>query len=102
MSATAESLIPSLIRWGSKNGKSALETLATGQWDSLISQNGRQLISSSVNGASFTYSFAPGVDVGTIIMAADEAYKRTLAMTAAGTLTDYLTTPLVKRTGVSF
>lgn len=102
MSATAEQLIPSLIRWGNAHGLKALETLAMGQWDSLIKQNGRQLLSSSVNGASFTYSFAPGLDVSTIVFAADEAYKRMYAMTETGTLEAYLQTPLVRRTLVNF
>ena len=102
MSATIEQLIPSLIRWGNSKGIKALETLAMGQWDSLIQQNGRQLISSSVNGASFTYSFAPGVDVSVIIAAADEAYKRMHAMTETDTLADYLNTPTIRRTVASF
>lgn len=102
MPANIEELIPSLIRWGKAKGIRALETMAMGQWDSLIEQNGRQLVSSSVNGESFTYSFAPGLDVSTIISASDEACKRMFQMQEAGTLEAYLTTPIQRRTRVRF
>ena len=86
MPANIDELIPSLVRWGSHNGIAALEQLAMGQWDKLISSNGRQMISSSVNGQSFTYSFAPGLDVSTIIAAADQAYRMMFSLEETGPL----------------
>lgn len=102
MPANIDELIPSLVRWGSHNGIAALEQLAMGQWDKLITQNGRQMISSSVNGQSFTYSFAPGLDVSTIIAAADQAYRLTYALNETGALATYLTTPRMRRTSATF
>jgi len=102
MPANIDELIPSLVRWGSHNGLAALEQLAMGQWDKLITSNGRQMISSSVNGQSFTYSFAPGLDVSTIIAAADQAYRLSYALNETGQLSAYLTTPRMRRTYAIF
>lgn len=102
MSANKEELIPSLVRWGNRQGIAALETLAMGQWDSLIASNGRQLISSSVNGTSFTYSFSPGIDPATIIAAADSAYRILADLTARDVVSEYLSAPPQRRTQATF
>ena len=102
MPANIDELIPSLVRWGSHNGIAALEQLAMGQWDKLITSNGRQMISSSVNGQSFTYSFAPGLDVSTIIAAADQAYRMMYSLEEIDTLSAYLTSRRIRRTTATF
>ena len=102
MPANIDELIPSLVRWGSHNGIAALEQLAMGQWDKLITSNGRQMISSSVNGQSFTYSFAPGLDVTTIIAAADQAYRMMYSLEETDTLAAYLTSRRIRRTTATF
>ena len=102
MAVNLDELIPSLVRWGSHNGISALEQLAMGQWDKLITSNGRQMISSSVNGQSFTYSFAPGLDVSTIIAAADQAYRMMFSLEETGQLAAYLTTRRIRKTSATF
>lgn len=102
MPANIDELIPSLVRWGSHNGIHALEQMAMGQWDKLISSNGRQMISSSVNGQSFTYSFAPGLDVSTIIAASDQAYRLMFSLQETKQLDAYLTNRRMSRTRATF
>lgn len=99
-----QDLIPSLILWAGEDGKgaNALKVIATGQWDSLKKQGGRQLISSTLNGKSFNFAFDKNVSASTLAKAATEAYKQFLAMDAAGTLAAYQTRPLVTRTRAVF
>ena len=98
----APSLIKSLVRHASVKGVGILRNFHAELTEQVLKNGGRQLQSSSVNGASFSHIVAPGADVTSLLVALDEAITVFDEQTAAGTLADYLAARRITRTQARF
>ena len=99
---SAPLLVKSLVRHASTKGVQTLRQFHDELTGQLLTNGGRQLQSSSVNGASFSHIVAPGADVTSLLGALDEAIQIFDEQTENGTLADYLAARRAHRTKAHF
>lgn len=62
-----------LVRVGSLQGREVLENLITGQFETIMQQNGRVMITASATNTNFSYVLPSGMDPASITTAAEDA-----------------------------
>ena len=65
----------SLLRIAKLQGRSALESLVTGQFTTLSAQGGKQITTASENGKSFSFQVDSGMGVSQLMSYAEEALE---------------------------
>jgi hypothetical protein len=76
MSQQPSKLVSAFIRQAvAQGGVSALVSLQAGVWTKNITQNGRKLVSASVNGETVNFSFDPDMTTGSIMELCESAIK---------------------------
>ena len=99
---SAPLLVKSLVRHASTKGVQALRDFHGELVQQLLTNGGRQLQSSSVNGASFSHLVAPGADASSLITALDDAIRIFEDQSENGTLATYLSARPVRQTKAHF
>lgn len=68
----------------------------------ILTSSGKSLVSSTLNGKSFSFAIPPGLDAASLIAAVDEAANIYDEKSADGTLADYLAARRATRTKAYF